>query len=126
MHGRVGTVRTGIFLFLAAVVVVLAPVQPPVDSGAALRTVSEQKNETSEQRDSEKLRERLPGIASSRRALERHEEQWRSHPPVSRRDLITAPDPTAMCTGAASRTTRRQDECTRTRHSPPLLQVFRR
>ncbi|MEV0055490.1 hypothetical protein SAMN05216215_105313 [Saccharopolyspora shandongensis] len=74
MRGKAWQItRAGLFLLFAVLLAVLGPLS--AEAGPQLRTgPAETKSET-EHRDSEKLRERMPGIALHRRSVERREDR---------------------------------------------------
>jgi hypothetical protein len=75
MRGKAWQIaRAGLFLLFAVVLAMLGPVH--AESSPQLRVgPAESKSETNEHRDSEKLRERLPGIALHRRCYIRREDR---------------------------------------------------
>lgn len=74
MHSKVRRVtRAGLFLLLSIALAVLGPAQAPAEGCVQPRWGPAETNETKENRDSEKLRERLPGVALNRRCGARAE-----------------------------------------------------
>ncbi|MER7079594.1 hypothetical protein SAMN02982929_03343 [Saccharopolyspora kobensis] len=74
MHSKAWRVtRAGLFLLLSIALAVLGPTQATGEGCAPPRWGPAETNETKENRDSEKLRERLPGVALNRRCGARAE-----------------------------------------------------
>lgn len=122
MRGKRGAIRAALFLLFAVALVLAAPWQTPVNTGATFRAPAEHHEE---HRESMKLRERLPGVEQQRNPHARHLAVRRVEPSVSRRDVVTADWSTGAQAAAARSAMRHRQELVRKRHSPPLLQVFR-
>ncbi|GAA4869516.1 hypothetical protein [Saccharopolyspora cebuensis] len=119
------TVRAGSFLLFVVLLAVAGPLDAPPDAKASRVVPSEVKSETSEHREGEKLRERLPGATVHRRCLIRHEDRGRVVP--------WTPECATLRTGCRCASgappdrgwLSRSDEFRSERHSPAALQVFR-
>ena len=126
MTGRLWRImRAGLFLLFVVLLTVLGPLQAgalpgPACSPTPAPSNSEEKNE---HREGHKLRERLPGIAHHRRAVEPADPghkplPWTMQPGVGDAAGAAPADP-------ALRTAKPHEKCFRELHSPAALQVFR-
>ncbi|RRO18212.1 hypothetical protein EIL87_08195 [Saccharopolyspora rhizosphaerae] len=124
MCGRAWQVtRAVLFLLFAVVLAALGPTDAALAGPACCAASSEHKPDTTEQRDNEKLRERLQGLTTHRRAHTRHEHD--RHPlrgvqggTAAELDLVHP----ARLPAAESDA---HHACSRLRHSPATLQVMR-
>lgn len=123
MRGKAWQVaRAGLFLLFAVMLAMLGPMHA---EGSQLSRVgpAESKSETNEHRDSEKLRERLPGIALHRRCYTPREDRGRPLP----RELQHAADIGNQAqTGSFPNTGSKPHHAyAKLKHSPAGLQVIR-
>lgn len=125
MRGRSWQItRAGLFLLFAVVLAALGPTDAALANQVSCPAISEHKPDTKEQRDGEKLRERLPGLTTHRRALLRHERD---------RDLlrsearwVAADFEVLVRSGCIPNVETDTGEArSRLRHSPAALQVMR-
>ncbi|SFT06318.1 hypothetical protein [Saccharopolyspora flava] len=126
MRGRLWLItRAGVFLLFGVVLAALGPTDAALAGEVGCSaTTSEHKPDPKEQRDSEKLRERLPGLATHRRTQTRHEHD---RDPLQGESRWTAAD-FATLVHAASLPNIGTDTYhahIRLRHSPAALQVMR-
>ncbi|GAB3674015.1 hypothetical protein [Saccharopolyspora tripterygii] len=125
MRGRAWQItRAGLFLLFAVVLAALGPTDAALANQVSCPATSEHKPDTKEQRDGEKLRERLPGLTTHRRTQLRHEHD---------RDLlrsearwVAADFEVLVRSGYVPNVeTETNDDRSRMRHSPAALQVMR-
>lgn len=123
MRGKAWQItRAGLFLLFAVVLALLGPLN--AEAGPQLRTgPAETKSETNEHRDSEKLRERVPGIALHRRCCDRQEGR---RPLLPRALQQVAHIGNQALTGKVPNAgSKPHDAFAKVRHSPAVLQVIR-
>ncbi len=116
--------RVGLFLLFAVVVAALGPTDAALATQVSSPATSEHKPDPKEQRDGEKLRERLPGLTTHRRSQARHEQD---RDPLRGESRWTAADfeilaHTSRFPNAGTDTYHAHS---RLRHSPATLQVMR-
>ncbi|WP_406689582.1 hypothetical protein REH65_26480 [Saccharopolyspora sp. ID03-671] len=125
MRGRLWLItRAGLFLLFAVALAALGPTDAALAGQVPSSTTSEHKPDPKEQRDTEKLRERLPGLAAHRRTLVRHEHDL---DPLHGESRWTAAD-FAILVRAVSFPDIGTDTYharSRLKHSPAALQVMR-
>ncbi|GAA0522126.1 hypothetical protein GCM10011581_34660 [Saccharopolyspora subtropica] len=123
MRGRAWQItRAGLFLLFALVLAMLVPAQSAVEAGS-VRTGSAESQTETEQRDSEKLRERLPSVALNRRSYVRREDRREPLPPELQHPDVVAGWPRIgkiPNTGSGP-----HHAYAKLRHSPAALQVIR-
>ncbi|MBB5152794.1 hypothetical protein [Saccharopolyspora phatthalungensis] len=123
MRGKAWQItRAGIFLLFAVVLALLGPLN--AEGSSQLRIgPAESKSETNEQRDVEKLRERLPGIAPPRRLYDRKNDRGALLPP----GLQYAADieNQAQVRVLPNARSKPHHACVKLKHSPAALQVIR-
>lgn len=125
MRGRAWQItRAGLFLLFAVVLAALGPTDAALASQVNSAATSEHKPDPKEQRDSEKLRERLPGLATHRRTQTRHEQD---RDPLRGESRWTAADFEILVHAARlpNSGTDTYHARSRLRHSPATLQVMR-
>lgn len=115
--------RAGLFLLFVVVLAALGPVDAAVAGPVPGVATHEHKPDPKEQRDSEKLRDRLPKPAApSRRHEARHANDRRPLPALVRREQDSSRLLRARFPDSGSEA---YHEHVRLRHSPGMLQVVR-
>ena len=125
MRGRAWQItRAGLFLLFAVVLAALGPTDAALANQVSCSASSEHKPDTKEQRDGEKLRERLPGLTTHRRAQLRHE-QDRDVLRTEARWVAADFEVLVRSRYIPNVETDAGDALGRLRHSPAALQVMR-
>lgn len=126
MRGRAWQItRAGLFLLFAVVLAALGPTDAALANQASSPAISENKPDTKEQqRDGEKLRERLPGLTTHRRIQLRHQHDRDRLRAEAR--WVAADFEVLVRSGYIPNVeTDAGDARSRLRHSPAALQVVR-
>ncbi|GAA2802505.1 hypothetical protein [Saccharopolyspora taberi] len=116
-----GTVRAGIFLLFVVLLAVVGP-QSSAVAGPVAQSAPSTSEEKNEHRESQKHRERLPGITFHRRDFEPAERGHRPLPGSMQHGVADRLRPLAV---PPSRNSKPHEKCFRELHSPAALQVFR-
>lgn len=125
MRSRAGsTTRAGLFLLFVVVLAMLAPLYASGERSTSYRTGGV--SEHSEHRETEKLRERLPSVAATRRGHERGSRRWAVLNSHARQLLRALGEHCATkVVDAVRRTSSPSHEWGRYSHSRSALQVYR-
>ncbi|TWG08422.1 hypothetical protein [Saccharopolyspora dendranthemae] len=126
MRGRAWQItRAGLFLLFAVVLAALGPTDAALANQVSCPAISEHKPDTKEQqRDGEKLRERLPGLTTHRRTQLRHQHDRDCLRGEAR--WVAADFEVLVRSGYVPNVeTDAGDARSRLRHSPAALQVMR-